>query len=99
MDALAPGRGLTAITFGWRQKRRWQHRLFSLPGTSLAWFVVVDDAPFHAAGDGDELAADVAGEDVRGENDDLRSHVLGLADLAQGHRPRDAADRFGVDEA
>ena len=55
----------------------------------------MDDAALHAAGDRDELAADVAGEHVRGEDDDLRRHVLGLGDLAQGHRPRDAPHASG----
>ncbi len=44
--------------------------------------VVVDDAALHPAGDDDELAADVAGEDIRGEDDHLRGDILGLPDLA-----------------
>ncbi len=59
----------------------------------------MDDATLHSAGDRDELAADVAGEDVRGEDDDLRRDVLGLGDLAEGHRAGDAPHRVGVDVA
>ena len=42
-----------------------------------------------------DLAGDVAGELVGGEHDDLPRDVLGLRDLAQRHRPRDAPDRPG----
>ena len=59
----------------------------------------MDDAALHPARDDDDLAADVAGERVRGEDDDLSRHVLGLRDLAQRHRPRDAIDGVRVDEA
>ena len=47
-----------------------------------------EDAPLHPAGDGDELACDVAGEALGGEHDDLRGDVLGLRDLAERHRAR-----------
>ena len=54
---VAPGRGLTA-----------NHLRLETDGAAQAApflfrkrLVVVDDAAFHAAGDGDELAADVAG--------------------------------------
>src|SRR5438132_12532520 len=43
---------------------------------------VVNDAALHPAGNRDDLAGDVAGELVRGEDDDLARHVLGLCDLA-----------------
>ena len=54
------------------------------PGESLMAdsSVGVDGSAFHAAGDDDELAGDVAGEGVGGEDDDLRRDVLGLRDLA-----------------
>ncbi len=48
---------------------------------------VVDDAPLHPAGDGDDLAADVPGEDVRGQHHHLGRDVLGSPDLPQRHRP------------
>jgi hypothetical protein len=48
---------------------------------------VVDDPSFHAAGDRDHLAGDMAGQDRRRQDDDLVGDVLGLRDLAQGHRP------------
>lgn len=44
--------------------------------------VVVDDAAFHPARDGDDLTADVAGEDIGGQHDNLGCHVLGLRDLS-----------------
>ena len=62
-------------------RRRSRHT--SMPAPSG----VVDDAAFHAAGDGDHLAGDMAGQDRRRQDDDLVGDVLGLRDLAQGHRP------------
>ena len=61
--------------------------------------VVMDGSAFHAAGDDDDLARDVARERVGGEDDDLRGDVLGLRDLAQSHRARDGVTRLGIDEA
>ncbi len=43
---------------------------------------VVNDAALHPAGNRDDLAGDVARELVRGEDDDLARHVLGLRDPA-----------------
>src|SRR5438876_1254630 len=45
----------------------------------------VEQAPLHPARDDDHLACHVAGELVRGENDDLPGHVFRLGDLAQRH--------------
>ena len=53
----------------------------------------MDGSAFHAAGDDDDLAGDVAGERVGREDDDLRGDVLGLRDLAQRHRAGDALER------
>ncbi len=78
-----PGRGLTAIISGTGSERRGGERFAAL----LVSGVVVDDAAFHPTGDGDDLAADVAGEDVGGQHDDLGCHVLGPGDLPQRHRP------------
>jgi hypothetical protein len=44
--------------------------------------VVVDDAAFHATGNRDHLARDMAGQDWRGEDDHLVRDVLWLGDLA-----------------
>ena len=44
----------------------------------------MEDAALHAAGDGDDLARDVAGEAVRGEHDDLRATSSGGATLRSG---------------
>ena len=59
----------------------------------------MDDSAFHAAGDRDHLAGDVARELVRGQDDDLARDVIRLRHLAQGHRPRDASNRGGIDVA
>jgi hypothetical protein len=45
-------------------------------------FLFVDDAAFHAAGDDDHLAGDMARELVGREDDDLACNVLRLGDLA-----------------
>ena len=82
-----PGRGLTAITL--RPGRAAETRRFAFLS------VVVDDAALHAACDDDDLAGDVAGELVGGEDDDLARHVVGLGDLAERHRARDAPDASG----
>lgn len=91
----APGRGLTAIIlrprdregaasdsppFSFRRRR-------SGARARLGHQIVMDDATLHAAGDRDHLAGDMTGEHVGGENDDLGGHIVGLSDLAQGHRP------------
>ena len=61
--------------------------------------VGVDGAAFHPAGDGDELAGDVARELVGGEDDDRARDVLGDGDLAQRHRPAESLDERRVERA
>ena len=53
---------------------------------------------FHAAGHRHDLAADVARQHVRGEQDDLSRDILGLSDLPERHRSRDPVHGVRVDE-
>jgi hypothetical protein len=68
-------RGLTAIIL---RRSEFQTAGFGPPSFEGS---VVDDAALHPAGDGHDLAGDVAGELVRGERDDDPSDVVGLSHL------------------
>ena len=57
----------------------------------------MDDAAFHPAGDGHDLAGHVARELVRSQHDDLACDVAGLRDLPQRHRPGEAPHVLGIE--
>ena len=57
----------------------------------------VNDAALHAAGDGYDLARDMARELVRREDHDLLRDIFRLGHLPQGHRPGDRTHALGID--
>ena len=85
-------RGLTAIIL-----RRSEFQTAGYGPPSLFEGSVVEDAAFHATGDGHDLAGDVARKLVRGERDHDSSDVVGLSHLPQRHRSRDPPEGLLVE--